>query len=95
VINHFGYNTKSTLIIYPKIPPIVKKKFISCRNIIPARMSTTEVWDKGCLPGSAGIACSSQSAHNNLASDSMPNIDVSASEPPQLQVNIVWLHRTH
>jgi hypothetical protein len=45
VMNHFGYNAKSTLIVCPKIPPTLKEKFISCRNIVPARMSTVELWN--------------------------------------------------
>jgi hypothetical protein len=36
-------------------------------------------------PRSIGTTCSSQSAQSNLADRSIPNIDVSGSEPPKSQ----------
>jgi hypothetical protein len=56
VFNHFGYNAKSTLIVCLKILPAMKEKFISCGNIVPARMFAMEVWSTKGPPGSTGIA---------------------------------------
>ena len=59
VFNYFGYNAKSTLIVCPKMPPVVKQKFISCGNIVPTRMSALELWGTRGPLGSIGIAYSS------------------------------------
>jgi hypothetical protein len=83
VINHFGYNAKSTLVVCPKIPPALKEKFISCGNVVLPRMSAMELWDMRGPPVSVGPARSSQSTQNNLAGASMPPINIPASEPPQ------------
>jgi hypothetical protein len=82
-MNHFGYNAKSTLNMCPKIPPVLKEKFISCGNIMPTRMSTVELWGtRGPFRGTM-TTCSSQSTHNNLVGGSTPPINVSALEPLQ------------
>jgi hypothetical protein len=82
-MNHFGYNAKSTIVVFPKIPPVLKEKFISCESIVPPRMSTVELWDTGGPLVSVGPARLSQSTHNNLVGGFTPPIDVFASKPPQ------------
>jgi hypothetical protein len=83
VMNHFGYNARSTQVLCPNIPPALKDKFVTCNNIVPPRMSALELWDTGGPPVSVAPARSSQSTQNNLASASTPPINVPASEPPE------------
>jgi hypothetical protein len=82
VMNHFGYNAKSTQFVCPNIPLALKEKSVTCNNVVPPRMSAVELWGMGGPPVSARPACLSQSTQNNLAGASTPSIDVSASEPP-------------
>jgi hypothetical protein len=60
-MNHFGYNAKSTLIVCLKILPTLKEKFISCKNIVPLKVSAVELWGTGGRLVSTGPARSSQS----------------------------------
>jgi hypothetical protein len=83
VMNHFGYNTRSTQVVCPNIPPVLKDKFVTCNNVVSPRMSALELWGTGGPPVSARPACSSQSTQNNLVGASTPPIDVSALEPPE------------
>ena len=48
-MNHFSYYAKMTLIMYPKISPTLKEKFIRCRNVVPTRLSAMELWGTGVL----------------------------------------------
>jgi hypothetical protein len=82
-MNHFGYNARSTQVVYPNIPPALKDKFVTYNNVVPPRMSALELWGTGGPPVSAALARSSQSTQNNLAGASKPPIDVPASEPPE------------
>jgi hypothetical protein len=61
VMNHFGYNAKSTQVMCLKIPPTLKEKFMTCNNIVPPRMFAVELWGTWGPPVSAGPARSSQS----------------------------------
>jgi hypothetical protein len=47
VMNHFGYNARSTQIVCPNIPPALKDKFVTCNNVVPTRMSALELWGTG------------------------------------------------
>jgi hypothetical protein len=93
-MNHFGYNAKSTLIVCPKIPLVLKEKFISCKNIVPARMSIVELWGTGGSPGSARAAISSQSKLRKTwrVVPRHPSMFPSRSHHNQ-KVNIVGLHQ--
>jgi hypothetical protein len=82
-MNHFGYNAKSTQVVYPNIPPALKEKFVTCNNVVSPRMSTVELWGTGGLLVSTGPARSSQSTQNNLAGAFTPPIDIPALEPPE------------
>jgi hypothetical protein len=102
VMNHFGYNARSTQVVCPNIPPALKDKFVTYNNVVPPRMSALELWGTGGPPVSVAPARLSQSTQNNLASASTPSIDVPASEPPestterskavlnQLRPNTLW-----
>jgi hypothetical protein len=83
MMNHFDYNAKSTQVVCPNIPPVLKEKFVTCNNVVPPRMSALELWGTGGPPVSAGPTRSSQSTQNNLVGASMPPINVPASEPPE------------
>jgi hypothetical protein len=83
VMNHFGYNTRSTQFVCLNIPPALKDKFVTYNNVVSPRMSALELWGTGGPPISAGPARSSQSTQNNLAGASMPPINVPALEPPK------------
>jgi hypothetical protein len=83
VMNHFGYNAKSTQVRCPNIPLALKEKFVTCNNVVPPRMFALELWGTGGPLISAGLARSSQSTQNNLAGASTPPINVPASEPPE------------
>jgi hypothetical protein len=82
-MNHFGYNARSTQVVCPNIPPVLKDKFVTCTNVVPLRMFALELWGMGGPPISVAPAHSSQSTQNNLAGASTPPIDVPASEPPE------------
>jgi hypothetical protein len=75
-MNHFGYNTRSTQVVCPNIPPTLKDKFVTCNNVVPPRMSALELWGTGGPPVSVAPARLSQSTQNNLAGASTPPIDV-------------------
>ena len=71
---------KSTQAVCPNIPFALKEKFITCNNIVTPRMSAVELWGTGGPLVSARPARLSESTQNNLASASMPPIDVPTSE---------------
>jgi hypothetical protein len=92
--NYFGYSAMSALIVCTKLPASVKKKFGSCRGIVPARMSPLEIWGWEGPPKSSGTPNFSQLAQNNLADGFILDIDVSSFEPPDSQYGLIGLGPT-